>query len=96
MTQNRVLAIRARLLAVFDPTELEVVDESHKHKGHPGARDGRGHFSVKIISPHFAGRKPIERHRMVFAALGKLLETDIHAISVRAGATEEELSKKEN
>ena len=96
MTQNRVLAIRARLLAVFDPPELEVVDESHKHKGHPGARDGRGHFSVKIISPHFAGRKPIERHRMVFAALGKLLETDIHAISVRAGATEEELSKKEN
>ena len=89
--KNRVLAIRARLIAAFAPTELEVVDESDKHKGHPGARDGRGHFSVKIISPRFAGRKPIERHRMVFAALGNMLETDIHALSVRAAASEAEL-----
>ena len=78
-------------MAAFSPTELEVVDESDKHKGHPGARDGRGHFSVKIISPVFAGRRPIERHRMVYAALSKLLETDIHAISVRAAASEAEL-----
>ena len=91
MTQNRVLAIRARLIAVFAPTELEVVDESHKHKGHPGARDGRGHFRVKIVSPSFAGRKPIERHRMVYAALGALMKTDIHALSVDAVATEAEL-----
>ena len=91
MTQNRVLAIRARLIAVFAPTELEVIDESHKHKGHPGARDGRGHFRVKIVSPSFAGRKPIERHRMVYAALGALMKTDIHALSVDAVATEAEL-----
>jgi BolA family transcriptional regulator, general stress-responsive regulator len=91
MTQNRVLAIRARLIAVFAPTELEVIDESHKHRGHPGARDGRGHFRVKIVSPSFAGRKPIERHRMVYAALGPLLKTDIHALSVDAAATETEL-----
>ena len=89
--KNRVLAIRARLIAAFAPTELEVVDESDQHKGHPGARDGRGHFSVKIVSPRFAGRKPIERHRMVFAALGNMLETDIHALSVRAAASEAEL-----
>lgn len=91
MTRNRVLAIRARLIAVFAPTELEVIDESHKHAGHPGARDGRGHFRVKIISPRFAGRKPIERHRMVYAALGSLMQTDIHALSVHAAATETEL-----
>jgi BolA protein len=96
MTQNRVLAIRARLIAAFAPTELEVVDDSHKHKGHPGASDGRGHFSVKIISPHFAGRKPIERHRMVYKVLDSLLKTDIHALSVRAAATEEDLLKKGN
>jgi BolA protein len=91
MTQNRVLAIRARLIAAFAPTELEVIDESHKHKGHAGARDGRGHFRVKIVSPRFAGTKPIERHRMVFEALDTLLKTDIHAISVSAAATEADL-----
>lgn len=91
MTKNRVLAIRARLIAVFSPTELEVVDESDKHKGHPGARDGRGHFSVKIVSPRFAGRKPIERHRMVYQALDSMLKSDIHALSVRAAASESEL-----
>ena len=91
MNRNRVLAIRARLIAAFAPTELEVVDESDQHKGHPGARDGRGHFSVKIISSQFAGRKPIERHRMVYAVLDSLLKTDIHALSVRAAATEAEL-----
>ena len=88
MNRNRVLAIRSRLMAAFSPTELEVSDESHLHAGHPGARDGRGHFRVKIVSPHFLGRKPIERHRMVFAALGTLLETDIHALSVTALADE--------
>ena len=91
MNENRVLAIRARLLAAFNPTELEVIDESDKHRGHPGARDGRGHFRVKIVSPLFAGRKPIERHRMVYAVLNSLLETDIHALSVHAAATEAEL-----
>lgn len=91
MSRNRVLAIRARLIAVFAPTELEVIDESHKHAGHPGARDGRGHFRVKIISARFAGKKPIERHRMVYAALGSLMKTDIHALSVHAAATETEL-----
>lgn len=86
MSKNRVLAIRARLLAAFAPTELEVIDESHKHKGHAGAADGRGHFRVRIVSSHFAGRKPIERHRMVFEALDSMLETDIHALSVQATA----------
>ena len=88
MTHNRVLAIRARLMAAFAPTELEVIDESHKHKGHAGARDGRGHFRVRIVSTRFRGKRPIERHRMVFEALDEMLETDIHALSVSAKATE--------
>lgn len=91
MNESRVLAIRAALLAAFDPVELEVVDESDQHIGHAGARDGRGHFSVKIISPIFAGRKPIERHRMVYKVLDTLLKTDIHALSVRAAASDAEL-----
>jgi BolA protein len=91
MTSNRVLAIRAQLIETFAPTELEVVDESHKHAGHVGAKDGRGHFSVKIVSSRFAGHTALERHRMVYAALDMLMHTDIHALSVRAAATEEEL-----
>ena len=94
MSENRVLAIRARLIAVFDPSELEVIDDSHKHKGHAGAEDGRGHFRVRIVSSHFSGRKPIERHRMVFAALRSLLKTDIHALSVQAIDTEAGQSKQ--
>ena len=84
---NRVEEIRARLTAAFSPTTLEIVDESHKHKGHEGARDGRGHFRVTIVSSRFAGKTPIERHRMVFQALGDLLTTDVHALSIRAAPT---------
>jgi BolA protein len=86
MTDNRVLQIRARLIQAFAPTELEVIDDSYKHKGHAGAADGRGHYRVKIVSQKFEGKKQIERHRMVFAALGTLLDSDIHALSVRAAA----------
>lgn len=81
---NRVDEIRARLTAAFSPTSLEIVDESHKHKGHEGARDGRGHFRVMIVSSLFANKTRIERHRMVFESLGDLLLTDIHAVSISA------------
>lgn len=84
MSKQRVLAIRARLLSAFSPVELEVIDESHLHEGHPGARDGRGHFRVNIVSSMFTGRSRLERHRMVFAALGSMMETEIHALSVTA------------
>ena len=83
-----MLEIRGRLMTAFSPDELEVIDESHKHKGHPGARDGRGHFRVRIVAASFAGKKPLERHRMVFSALDELLETDIHALSVTALASD--------
>ena len=81
---DRVLNIRARLIAAFSPTELEVIDEGHLHAGHPGARSGKGHFRVRIVSDKFSGRKPLECHRMVFAALDDMMHTDIHALSVTA------------
>lgn len=86
MTAERVETIRSRLEAAFAPEQLEVIDDSHLHTGHPGARDGRGHFRVRLVSTFFAGVKPLERHRMVYAALGSLMETDIHALSVDASA----------
>ena len=76
--------MRARLLAALAPTTLEIVDESHKHAGHEGARDGRGHFAVSIVSPAFEGDLPLARHRRVYAALGELMQTDIHALSIQA------------
>jgi BolA protein len=84
MTTTRAAMIRNRLEAEFDPEALEVVDESHRHAGHAGARDGRGHFQVRIVSHRFAGKKTLERHRMVYAALGALMQTDIHALGVIA------------
>ena len=86
---NRVERIRAALEAAFAPQSLDVIDDSHKHAGHAGARDGRGHFSVDIVSPAFAGMSPLARHRAVYAALGEMMDTDIHALSIRAGTPEE-------
>lgn len=77
-------AIRSRLESQLQPTELEVTDDSHRHVGHAGARDGRGHFSIRIISPLFDGLTPLARHRAVYAALGELMQTDIHALAIDA------------
>ena len=82
--EQRPAAIRAALEAALAPVALDVVDESHKHAGHAGARDGRGHFAVSITSEAFAGLAPLARHRKVYAALGDLMTTDIHALSIHA------------
>lgn len=82
----RVAAIRTALERAFAPTLLEVRDDSHRHIGHAGARDGRGHFDVVIVSEAFAGQSPLARHRAVYAALGELMTTDIHALSIHATA----------
>lgn len=86
MTAARVEAIRARLIAALAPSALEIIDESRQHAGHAGARDGRGHFRVAITSAAFAGLGPVQRHRRVYAALGELMQTDIHALTITASA----------
>ena len=81
---SRVERIRIALEAALAPVSLEVVDDSARHAGHAGARDGRGHFNVDIVSEAFAGMTPIARHRAVYAALGEMMTTDIHALAIRA------------
>nr|WP_244671800.1 BolA family protein [Pseudoxanthomonas spadix] len=76
--------IRAALESGLQPCALELEDESHRHAGHAGARDGRGHFRVRVVSEAFAGKLPLARHRIVYAALGELMQTDIHALSIQA------------
>lgn len=85
---ERLERIRAAL-AQLDPSQLELVDESHRHIGHEGARDGRGHFRVRIVAAQFEGRAPLARHRLVYAALGDLMQTDIHALAIDARAPHE-------
>ena len=94
MTAERVASIRAVLEAAFQPDELEIVDDSRRHAGHAGARDGRGHFNVRIRSQHFSGKRTVERHRMVYAALGSLLQTDIHALGLIAQSPDDSPSSK--
>ena len=84
MNAGRVERIRAALQATLDPVLLEVEDDSHRHAGHAGARDGRGHFNVLIVAEAFAGMAPLARHRAVYAALGDMMQTDIHALSIKA------------
>jgi len=79
-----IAQIRERLQAAFDPLELDVVDEGHKHVGHAG--EGRGHFHVRIVAAAFAGQLPLKRHRMVYAALDELMAQGIHALSIDAKA----------
>lgn len=89
MTEERVAAIRRRLEQALEPAELEIIDESHLHRGHPGARDGRGHFRVRIVSDVFHGLPRLARHRRVYAAVGDLMTTDIHALNIEAISTNE-------
>jgi BolA protein len=89
MNESRVQAIRDRLQQEFAPEYLEVEDESHLHEGHAGAASGLGHFRVTIVSSAFKEMARIQRHRAVYAALGSMMETDIHALSVRALTTDE-------
>jgi len=86
MNEERVERIRERLLDALEPELLEIEDESHLHAGHAGARDGRGHFRVTVVSEAFTGLSRIARHRVVYEAVAALMETDIHALSIQAFA----------
>jgi BolA protein len=89
LNPERVARIRALLAAALDPVTLEVTDDSHRHAGHAGARGGQGHFSVDVVSAAFARKRPLARHRLIYAALGAMMETDIHALSIRARTPDE-------
>ncbi len=86
---SRIDRIRTVLEQAFQPLQLDIEDQSHLHAGHAGAATGRGHFRVEIVSTAFAGMKPLERHRAVYAALGELMQTEIHALSLAARPPED-------
>lgn len=79
----RIERMRERL-AALQPLHLEISDESHRHVGHAGAKGGLGHFNCVIASKAFEGKSVLECHRIVYEALGDMMQTDIHALSIRA------------
>ena len=83
---SREQRLRRCLEARFTPTLLIIEDESHLHAGHAGAAGGHGHFRVTIVAEAFRGLAPVARHRLVYAAVGDLLKTDIHALAIEASA----------
>lgn len=85
---NVIDAMRANL-AALDPVSIEIHDDSAKHAGHAGAKSGGGHFRLSIVSPRFAGCRTMERHRLVYDALGPLMKREIHALSITAKTPDE-------
>ena len=75
-------------LAALDPQRLEILDDSAKHAGHAGAKEG-GHYRLTIVSPRFSGCATMQRHRLIYEALGPMMRGEIHALSIKALTPEE-------
>lgn len=86
---SRATLIENRLREAFAPSKIEVRDDSHRHAGHEGAKSGGGHFAVTIVSPRFQGKSPVQRHQLIYQALGEMMKKEIHALSIQAFAPEE-------
>jgi BolA protein len=80
--------LRAALEAALAPAALEIIDDSALHAGHAGARAG-GHFRVTLVAEVFRGRSPLERHRLVYAAVAPLLQDGVHALNISARTPDE-------
>jgi BolA protein len=77
----------ARLTSALSPTRIDLIDDSEQHRGHGGYNPaGESHFSLSIESPAFAGKSRVERQRLIYAALGALMEDRVHALTIRATA----------
>ncbi len=76
-------------LAVLAPDTIDILDESGRHIGHEGAKGGGGHYQLVLVSPKFRGLALPARHRMVYDALGPMMQQAIHALSIKAYTPEE-------
>jgi BolA protein len=80
--EERPARIEALLRERLGATHVEIVDESHKHRGHAGAASGAGHFRVTVASPRFAGLSLVQAQRLVYEAVAEMMDTDIHALAI--------------
>jgi BolA family transcriptional regulator, general stress-responsive regulator len=88
-TNPRIEKMRTQLCASLQPIDLAITDDSHLHAGHAGARDGKGHYSVRVVAACFAGLRPMARHQLIYRAVADMMHTDIHALSIVAIAPDE-------
>ena len=89
MNDERLTKIRERLTQALQPASLEIIDESARHAGHAGAASGGGHYIVHIVSAAFQDKSSIQRHRLVYDAVGDMLHREIHALSIQAKTPQE-------
>ena len=89
MPTARLDMIRTRLDAALAPESLEVIDDSASHAGHAGAKSGGGHYEVIIVAQAFTGLGLLQRHRLIYDALGDAMGREIHALSIKAYAPQE-------
>ena len=82
-TEERLEEVRRRLTEALAPDSLDIVDQTAAHAGHASS-GGAGHYVVDIVSTAFEGKSLVARHRMIYAALGELMEHEIHAVSINA------------
>lgn len=85
---NTIELMRQRL-AVLKPSSIVIRDDSDRHAGHAGARAGGGHYHLAIVSDDFTGRPTLARHRMVYEALGDMMQRHIHALAIQAMTADE-------
>lgn len=76
-------------LAILSPSAIQIIDDSAKHAGHAGAKSGGGHYQLDITSTEFTGKPTLARHRMIYDALGEMMQQQIHALSIKAQTPEE-------
>jgi BolA protein len=84
--EDRLQRIEARLREKLEASDVQVVDESHKHVGHAGAAGGAGHFRVTVVSPRFAGLSLVQAQRLVYEAVGEMMDSEIHALAITTRA----------
>jgi BolA protein len=84
MSEERVQRIRAAIETSLQPVYVEIRDDSASHAGHAGARSGGGHFYATIVADLFEGKNLVQRHQLVYRALGSLMQSDIHALGILA------------
>jgi BolA protein len=92
MIESRTEQIRSRLESAFGPARITIRDDSASHAGHAGARDGAGHFAVRIESQAFTGRNRLQRHRMVYETLAELMPDHIHALNIEAISPDDDMT----
>ena len=86
---NRADAIKQKLIDKLAPESIDIIDQSHLHAGHEGAKSGGGHFDLTIVGDCFSGLNTVARHRLIYQTLSEEMQGEIHALSIKAFSPEE-------